>query len=80
MSRTHAEAVVKAKASGGYDATWASDTEHVRDCWPAPNRRRRCRCGCGGATTHVGGANGMALTSGCELSMRRWVRDGYTGP
>lgn len=40
--------------------------------------RRRCGCGCGGKNSHAGMANGVCLTSGCELSMRRWARDGYT--
>ena len=39
--------------------------------------RRRCYCGCGAKASHVGMANGLGMTSGCELSMRRWVRDGY---
>jgi hypothetical protein len=76
MSRTHDEAVTRAKTQAGYDPTWASASEHARDCWPAPDRRRKCRCGCGGRATHVGGANGIALTMGCELSIRRWVRTG----
>lgn len=74
MSRTYEEAVMRAKARAGYDPTWASASEHARDFWPAPDRRRRCRCGCDGRATHVGGANGIALTSGCEWSVRRWAR------
>jgi hypothetical protein len=41
--------------------------------------RRRCHCGCGVRATHVGCANGVALMSGCELSVRRWVRTGCIG-
>ncbi|MBN9791271.1 hypothetical protein DMP17_22070 [Pseudonocardia sp. TMWB2A] len=37
--------------------------------------RRRCPCGCGNNASHAGMANGVCLTSGCELSMRRWVKD-----
>lgn len=37
--------------------------------------RRRCSCGCGNKASHAGVANGVCLTSGCELSMRRWVKD-----
>ena len=38
--------------------------------------RKRCCCGCKQRATHKGMANGICLVSGCELSMRRWVRDG----
>ena len=76
MSATYDQALAKAQAQPGYDAGWASATEHVRDCWPSVNRRRRCNCGCGGAASWTGGANGVALMSGCELSVRRWVRYG----
>lgn len=27
--------------------------------------------------THAGRANGVTLMSGCELSVRRWVRDPF---
>ncbi|WP_396909925.1 hypothetical protein [Mycolicibacterium sp.] len=44
-----------------------------------PSMRRRCPCGCGHTSTHSGlGTNGVALMWGCELYVRRWVRDGYT--
>jgi hypothetical protein len=39
--------------------------------------RRRCHCGCGGKQSHGGYVNGLAMTGGCEWSMRIWVRDGY---
>lgn len=41
-----------------------------------PKSRRRCHCGCKRRATHRGMANGMCLTSGCELYVARWVRDG----
>jgi len=58
---------------------WGSATEHQRHMWRITGRGGRCRCdcGCGGRATHSGGANGLALMGGCELSVRRWVRDGY---
>lgn len=37
--------------------------------------RSKCGCGCGGRSTHIGMANGLGMTSGCEWSIRRWVRD-----
>jgi hypothetical protein len=59
---------------------WGSATDHVRyaDPWPREHWRRRrvCRCGCGKRVTHTGKANGIALMSGCEFLVRRWVRDG----
>lgn len=41
--------------------------------------RRRCGCGCGRRATHRGMANGVCLTMGCELSMRRWVKEASRG-
>lgn len=41
-----------------------------------PGRRRTCYCGCNGPATHSGMANGLALTSACELGITRWVRTG----
>lgn len=79
MSRDWETARVKAMTRPDFDPTWASSTVHARDLWPAPDRRRKCHCGCGGRATHVGGCNGIALTSGCEMSVRRWVK-GAGGP
>lgn len=56
---------------------WADSETHRRYMQSvAPRSRRRCNCGCRQRATHVGMANGCALVSGCELSIRRWVRDG----
>jgi len=72
-------AALAAAMRGGTDG-WgqvASASENVRYCEALPKpHRRKCRCGCGGKTTHAGKANGMALTSGCELVVRRWVKTG----
>lgn len=44
---------------------------------PVPDfDRRRHRCGCGNKRTHVGLGDGVALMDGCEMCVRRWVRDG----
>lgn len=60
---------------------WASATEHKRYSERVAFRRHKCRCGCGFRATHIGKANGIALTRpGCELSIQRWVRDGATKP
>lgn len=42
----------------------------------APTSRRKCHCGCGRRATHKGMANGVALTSACELGIRRWIKTG----
>lgn len=39
--------------------------------------RRKCCCGCGGKQSHGGYTNGLAMTGGCEWSMRVWVKHGY---
>jgi hypothetical protein len=71
---------VRARLEGGAEfGTWGSAMEHRRYVELIPGRyrnRRKCHCGCGGKTSHAGMANGLCLTQGCELSMRRWVRDG----
>lgn len=59
--------------------SWGSATEHRR--YPEkvdPRSRRRCHCGCKQRATHRGMANGVCLMMGCELSVRRWARDGFT--
>ncbi|MDC6536602.1 hypothetical protein LN429_15970 [Pseudomonas syringae] len=53
--------------------------EHIRYMEPRPKRRGRqpkCSCGCGKPKTHIGMANGVCLTSGCEMKIRRWVKVG----
>jgi len=53
-----------------------SAIEHKRYSVPAPSTsHRRCHCGCKRRATHIGMANGLALTTGCELRIARWVRD-----
>lgn len=42
----------------------------------SPRSRRRCHCGCRKRASRRGMANGVALTTGCEMYIRRWVRDG----
>lgn len=41
--------------------------------------RRRCGCGCRRRATHRGMANGVCLTMGCDLSIRRWVKEENRG-
>ena len=58
-----------------------SDAEHVRYLILVdPRSRRRCSCGCKRRATHRGMANGVCLTTGCELSIRRWVKTGSKNP
>ena len=55
---------------------WGSAEHHETYIEKAkPTSRARCRCGCNQRATHVGKANGIALKIGCELSVRRWIRN-----
>ncbi len=40
-----------------------------------PTSRKRCSCGCGNRKTHIGFANDVAMMGGCEISVRRWVKN-----
>lgn len=71
---------LKAAMIGGTESwgQWGSADQHIRYIQRAPSAlRRRCNCGCKRRASHSGMANGVCLTSGCELSMRRWaaIRD-----
>lgn len=60
--------------------TYGNAGEHRRYKTPSrPGSRRRCTCGCGGRAAFLGRANGVALMTGCELRVTRWVRDGSAG-
>ena len=53
----------------------------ARDKWnrsfkKRDNKRSKCYCGCNGRATHMGLGDGAGMMSGCELTVRRWVRDG----
>lgn len=72
---------LKAAMTGG-TAEWgqrANAIEHVRYSQKIsnPRSRRRCYCGCGKRATHLGMANGISLTMGCEMAMARWVKDPF---
>ena len=73
-------------AMRGGTAGWGkvgSSQDHIRYSEPLPKRRgrrRQCYCGCGQRVTHAGMANGMCLTSACELGIARWVRTGQVKP
>lgn len=72
---------LSAAMRGGTDG-WGevgSSKDHVRYSEPLerrPGRRKTCWCGCGRPRTHRGMANGVALTSACELGIARWVKTG----
>lgn len=72
---------LKAQAAGQPEwGTYANADQHIRymKLLPGPWRnRRKCYCGCGGKQSHGGYANGLAMTGGCEWSMRQWVKHGY---
>lgn len=57
--------------------TYGSAVVHLRYAALQPaGGRNRSQCGWGQRATHRGKANGVCLTNGCALSIRRWVRDG----
>jgi hypothetical protein len=68
---------------GGMDG-WGqigSAVRNVRYALPVPGTsRRRCSCGCNRRATHRGMANGVCLTTACELAICRWVKTGYLKP
>ena len=71
-------AALSAAMRGG-TAGWgqvASADEHIRYIQAMPSQsRRRCPCGCGTRATHLGMANGIGLMSGCEMRVRRWIKE-----
>lgn len=76
-------AALSAAMRGG-TAGWGqigSALDSIRYAEPQePQRRKKCYCGCGKRATHRGMANGVCLMIGCELYVRRWVRDGVAKP
>ena len=56
---------------------YTSKNKWNRSIKKAENKRCKCYCGCYGKATHVGLGDGAAMMGGCELTVRRWVRDGY---
>jgi hypothetical protein len=78
MTDSPAEVRARLYSPGEY-GRYGSAIEHQRYIQRTSKpSRRRCGCGCNGRVTHAGMANGLCLTSGCELSMRRWVRDPHS--
>jgi len=75
-----------AAAMKGGTAGWGqvgSSTDHVRYSEPLPKRpgrRKLCWCGCNGPRTHAGRANGVTLTTACQMGIARWVRTGSVKP
>jgi len=83
MSKITTAEDVRARLAGKIDADGlrhGSVNGHRSMIQAAPRARRRCHCGCGKRATHVGLGDGLALTDGCEMYVRRWVRDGYPKP
>ncbi len=77
-------AALSAAMRGGI-AEWgqrASIKEHVGYVEQQAARRGRylkCRCGCGQRAKHRAMFNGICMAEGCELSMRRFVKDAARG-
>lgn len=60
---------------------WGSVADHVRYAQPVrPASRRKCRCGCDKRATHLGMANGVAMATGCQLGIQRWIKTGLIRP
>ncbi len=70
----------RAAMKSGVDSwgEYGCSSNHARYAQPiSPRSRRRCQCGCKRRETHVGMANGVALMGGCEMSVYRWVKNGW---
>ena len=78
LNKLHPKALAAAMKGG--TAGWgqvANSRTDVRYSQPVkPTSRRRCTCGCERRATHLGMANGIGMTSGCELAIARWVKTG----
>ncbi len=74
-------AALRAAMQGGTESwgEWGSAVDHLRYAEPIGKTRnwRKCYCGCGKRQTHRGMANGVALAWGCQLSVMRWVKNGF---
>jgi hypothetical protein len=72
-------AALDAAMRGGTES-WGqrgSVTDHVlymEQADPKAKRWRMCRCGCRKRARYLAMANGVALASGCELKIRRWIK------
>ena len=56
---------------------WGSIVHHALYVEPiGKSRRRNCLCGCRKRSTHRLMANGVCMSTGCELHMRRLARQG----
>ena len=56
---------------------YSSEKREDRAIRKVPSTSRKiCSCGCNTRATHTGTAQGAAMVRGCELKIRRWVRDG----
>lgn len=78
------QAARSAAMRGGMDG-WGQvggQPRHIRYMEPRkrrPGRQPKCWCGCETNKTHRGLANGVCLISGCELAIRRWVKEANHG-
>jgi hypothetical protein len=75
LSKLHPNALSAAMRGGtdGWGEIGSAD-RHIRYSEPISSRRR-CHCGCKTRVTHLGMANGIGLTEGCQLYVTRWVKD-----
>jgi hypothetical protein len=73
---------VKARLASLGEFGWYGNAEvHLKYIEPFSTRRRCRHDDCTHRTTHLGRANGVTLTSGCEWHMRQWLhRPARVGP
>ena len=77
ISRSARSAAMRGGVAGwGEVGSSATNIRYIEPRQKRQGRPPKCHCGCKGAKTSVGFANGVALMSGCELSVRRWVKGG----
>lgn len=80
LNKLHPKALAAAMKGGtegwGQVASARTDARYSQAVRPAS--RRRCSCGCNTRATLMGMANGLALVTGCELAIARWVKTGFT--
>jgi hypothetical protein len=56
--------------------SFSSENKSSRSMRKRASKRNKCYCGCNGRATHIGLGDGAGMMTGCELTVRRWVRDG----
>lgn len=80
LSRGALAAAMQGGTSGWGAVGSSRDNLRYAEALPKRYTRKACWCGCGGWPTHAGRANGVTLTTACEMGIARWVRTGSVKP